>query len=68
MFADAESDGGADGTIKVATLSFVGATLALLLIVVIARILHWHCHSLNTHKAQTTVANNGVADTLNTKL
>ena len=68
VFADAESGGDADGTIKVATLSFVGVTLALLLIVVVARILYWHCHSPNTHKAQTTVVNNGVVDTVNTKL
>ena len=68
VFTDAESDGDAEDTVKVATLSFVGVTLALLLIVIVARVLFWHCHPPNTHKAQTTVANNEVADTGNSKI
>ena len=68
VFADTESDGDAEDTVKVATLSFVGVTLALLLIVIVARVLFWHCHPPNTHRAQTTVANNEVADTGNPKI
>ena len=68
VFKDTESDGDAEDTVKVATLSFVGVTLALLLIIIVARVLFWHCHPPNTHKTQTTVANNEVADTGNPKI